>query len=240
MTREESILAGKGLWAHRTLDDVGVELDAAAGAGASDRFCAGGQIWLALAAVSPGQRPQRIDIVGERFSATIRPFSSSLHRRRRTTPVTSAWRRTICASSLMSTIMCTRSSIPTEPRSCTARSHSAMWGKSTANPAKSGFLGFNAIGRMLRYDAAVVGVRARTNPPRSHSRCRPRYFQRSDPLSASAGAVFYASAVTAMPFPQSRARTRTVLSTSYFQRDGCPRKPAKLGMRNTSSDGDLA
>ena len=29
MTREESILAGKGLRAHRTLDDVGVELDAA-------------------------------------------------------------------------------------------------------------------------------------------------------------------------------------------------------------------
>jgi hypothetical protein len=45
-------------------------------------------------------------------SATIRPFSPSLHRRRRTTPVTSAWRRTIFASSLMSTIMCTRSTIP--------------------------------------------------------------------------------------------------------------------------------
>ena len=29
MTREESILAGKSLRAHRTLDDVGVELDAA-------------------------------------------------------------------------------------------------------------------------------------------------------------------------------------------------------------------
>src|SRR5208283_2515590 len=42
-------------------------------------------------------------------SATIRPFSPSLHRRRRTTLVTSARRRTTFVSSLMSTIMCTRS-----------------------------------------------------------------------------------------------------------------------------------
>jgi hypothetical protein len=65
-------------------------------------------------------------------SATIRPFSSSLHRRRRTTPVTSARRRTIFVSSLMSTIMCTRSAIHTESRSCTPKAHSAMWGGSTA------------------------------------------------------------------------------------------------------------
>src|SRR5215813_8127144 len=32
----------------------------------------------------------------------------------------------------MSTIMCTRSSIPRESRSCTTRLHSAMWGNSTA------------------------------------------------------------------------------------------------------------
>src|SRR5262249_5947510 len=32
----------------------------------------------------------------------------------------------------MSTIICTRSSIPRESRSCTTRLHSAMWGKSTA------------------------------------------------------------------------------------------------------------
>src|SRR5262249_23848273 len=65
-------------------------------------------------------------------SATIRPLSSSLHRRRRTAPVTSARRWTIFVSSLMSTIMCTRSSIPRESRSCTTRLHSAMWGNSTA------------------------------------------------------------------------------------------------------------
>jgi hypothetical protein len=59
-------------------------------------------------------------------SATIRPFSSSLHRRQRTTPVTSARRRTIFVSSLMSTIMSTRSAIQIESRSCTP-AHSAMW-----------------------------------------------------------------------------------------------------------------
>ena len=42
-------------------------------------------------------------------SATIRPLSSSLHRRRRTTRATSVRRRTMFVSSLMSTIMCTRS-----------------------------------------------------------------------------------------------------------------------------------
>src|SRR3984957_6421982 len=52
-------------------------------------------------------------------SATIRPFASSLHRRRRTTPVTSTRRRTIFVSSLMSAIMCTRSTIPESP-SCTS------------------------------------------------------------------------------------------------------------------------
>ena len=60
-------------------------------------------------------------------SATIRPFSPSLHRRRRTTLVTSARRRTTFVSSLMSTIMCTRSQ-ETSDRALT-RTHSAMWGK---------------------------------------------------------------------------------------------------------------
>src|SRR6202035_4205102 len=49
----------------------------------------------------------------------IRPFASSLHRGRRTTPVTSTRRRTIFVSSLMSAIMCTRSTIPESP-SCTS------------------------------------------------------------------------------------------------------------------------
>jgi hypothetical protein len=45
-------------------------------------------------------RHVRYHRTGAIASATIRPFSSSLHRRRRTTPVTSAWRRTIFVSSL--------------------------------------------------------------------------------------------------------------------------------------------
>src|SRR5271170_83309 len=65
-------------------------------------------------------------------SATIRPFSSSLHRRRRTTPVTSARRRTTFVSSLMSTIMCTRPAIPREPPTCMPTAHSATCGRSTA------------------------------------------------------------------------------------------------------------
>jgi hypothetical protein len=65
-------------------------------------------------------------------SATIRPFSSSLHRRRRTTPVISARRRTIFVSSLMSTIMCTRSAIPRESPACTPAARSTTCGRSTA------------------------------------------------------------------------------------------------------------
>src|SRR5579871_3776447 len=65
-------------------------------------------------------------------SATIRPFSTALHRRRRTTPVTSPRCRIIFVSSLMSTIMCTRSAIPTEPPSCAHAPQSTMWGQSTA------------------------------------------------------------------------------------------------------------
>jgi len=53
-------------------------------------------------------------------SATIRPFSSSVHRHRRTTPVTSARRRTRFVSSLMSTISDTRSQT-TQRASCAAR-----------------------------------------------------------------------------------------------------------------------
>src|SRR5215813_7292051 len=41
----------------------------------------------------------------------------------------------------MSTIMCTRASIPRESRSCTTRLHSAMWGNSTAYNHTDGVLG---------------------------------------------------------------------------------------------------
>jgi hypothetical protein len=63
---------------------------------------------------------------------TIRPFPSSLHRRRRTMPVTSARRRTIFVSSLMSTIMCTPSAISRESPACKPAAHSATCGRSTA------------------------------------------------------------------------------------------------------------
>jgi hypothetical protein len=53
-------------------------------------------------------------------------------RRSRTTQVTSARRRTIFVSSLMSTIMCTRSAIPRERPACTPAAHSATCGRSTA------------------------------------------------------------------------------------------------------------
>jgi hypothetical protein len=67
--------------------------------------------------------------------ATIRPLASSLHRRRRATPVTSPRRLNIFVSSLMSTIMSTPSAIPTESPSCVPPSRSAMCGQSPAYSA---------------------------------------------------------------------------------------------------------
>ena len=68
-------------------------------------------------------------------SATIRPFSSSLHRRRRTTLVTCAQRRTISVSSLMSNVDHNVHTIH-DPKRITIVHHSPAnqltWGENTA------------------------------------------------------------------------------------------------------------
>jgi hypothetical protein len=81
-------------------------------------------------------RHVRYHRTGAIASATIRPFSSSLHRRRRTTPVTSAWRRTIFVSSLPIFVAYHNVHMILDPNSiaivhCLA--FTPLWGKSTAN-----------------------------------------------------------------------------------------------------------
>jgi hypothetical protein len=80
----------------------------------------------------------------------------SLHRRRRTTPVTSARRRTIFVSSLMSTIMCTRSAIPAKSPSCTTQFARLCGSRAPlTNPQRS----------------RVVDLRTRREPTAGHRRC---------------------------------------------------------------------